>query len=230
MTPPDLPLSAAERRRVDTDALGIGVAVGAYGVSFGAVAVAAGLTAAQACALSLFAFTGGSQFALVAVLGAGGGAAAGVASALLLGSRNTLYAVRLAGLLGPRRRALSAVLVIDESAAMAVAQPTPAAARRAFFATGLAVYVLWNVATLVGALGAAALGDPRDLGLDAAVPAAFLALLAPRLRGRRPVAVAVAAVLVTLAVVPWTPAGVPVLLAALVAVPGALLRRSRGAA
>ena len=230
MTQPDLPLSAAERRRVDADALGIGVAVGAYGVSFGAVAVAAGLTAAQACALSLFAFTGGSQFALVAVLGAGGGAAAGVASALLLGSRNTLYAVRLAGLLGPRRRALSAVLVIDESAAMAVAQPTPAAARRAFFATGLAVYVLWNAATLVGALGAAALGDPRDLGLDAAVPAAFLALLAPRLRGRRPRAVAVAAALVTLAVVPWTPAGVPVLLAALVAVPGALLQRSRRAA
>jgi predicted branched-subunit amino acid permease len=229
VTPSDLPLSAADRRRVDRDAVGVGIAVGAYGVSFGAVAIAAGLTPAQTCALSLFAFTGASQFALVAVLGAGGGAAAGVASALLLGTRNTLYGVRLAGLVTPRRRALSAVLVIDESAAMAGAQPTPAAARRAFFATGLAVYVLWNAATLVGAVGAAALGDPRDLGLDAAVPAAFLALLTPRLRGRRPVTVTAAAVLVTLAVVPWTPAGLPVLLAALVAVPGALLRRRRAA-
>ena len=212
---------------MDRDAVGIGVAVGAYGLSFGAVATAAGLSVAQACVLSLLAFTGGSQFALVAVLGAGGSPAAGVASALLLGSRNTLYAVRLTGLLGPGRRALTAVLVIDESAAMALAQDGRAAARRAFFSTGLAVYVLWNAATLVGAVGAAALGDPRNLGLDAAVPAAFLALLWPRLRGRRPLAVAVAAAAVTLAVAPAVPAGLPVLVAALVAVPGALLRRAR---
>jgi predicted branched-subunit amino acid permease len=219
-------LAPAVRRRIDRDAAGIGIAVGAYGLSFGAVATAAGLTVAQACALSLFAFTGGSQFALVAVLGAGGGAVAGVASALLLASRNTLYAVRLAPLLGRRRRALSAQLVIDESTAMTVAQESDAAARRAFWATGVAVYVLWNVATLLGAAGAAVLGDPRDLGLDAAIPAAFLALLAPRLRERRAVVVAGAAALLTVAVVPALPIGLPVLLAGLVAVPGALLRRS----
>ncbi len=225
--PADRPLPPAERRRIDRDALGVGIAVGAYGASFGAVATAAGLSVPQACALSLLAFTGGSQFALVAVLGGGGSAAAGVGSALLLGSRNTLYAVRLAGLLGRRRRAVTAMLVIDESTAMAVAQPGPATGRRAFFATGLAVYVLWNGATLLGALGAAALGDPRDLGLDAAIPAAFLALLAPRLRGARPAVVAVTAGLLTLAVVPWLPVGLPVLLAGLAAVPLGLASGAR---
>ncbi len=208
------------RRAVYRDAASIGVAVGAYGVSFGAVAVAAGLSVPQACALSLLAFTGASQFALVGVLGAGGGALAGTATALLLGSRNTLYALRLATLLGVRggRRLLGAHLVIDETTAMALARADPAESRLAFWATGAAVYTCWNAATLIGALGARYVGDPRTLGLDAAFPAAFLALLAPRLRSARPVAVAAVATGVAVVAVPFVPAGVPVLLAALVAV------------
>ena len=219
------PVDQAARRAVVRDAVGIGVAVGAYGLSFGAAAITAGLSTAQASALSLLVFTGASQFALVGVLGAGGSVVAAVAGALLLGSRNTLYAVRLSSLLplrGPRR-VLAAQLTIDESTGMATAAP-PRLAGLAFWATGLSVYVLWNLATLLGAVGAARLGDPAVLGLDAAVPAAFLALLAPQVRARQTLAVAVAGALVALVAVPLTPAGVPVLLAGLAVVP-LLVRR-----
>ena len=213
------------RAAVRRDALGVGIAVGAYGLSFGAAAVTAGLSTAQACALSLLVFTGASQFALVGVLGAGGSAVAAVAGALLLGSRNTLYALRLSTLVPTRgpRRLVAAQLTIDESTAMATAAP-PGLAPLGFWATGLAVYVLWNLATLLGALGAARLGDPAALGLDAAVPAAFLALLASKLRTGTAARVAVAGALLTLVAVPLTPAGVPVLLAGLAVVP-LLLRR-----
>ena len=207
------------------DALGIGVAVGAYGLSFGAAAVTAGLSALQACVLSLLLFTGASQFALVGVLGAGGSALAAVAGALLLGTRNTLYAVRLASLVPVRgvRRAVAAQLTIDESTGMATAAPS-GLAPTAFWATGASVYVLWNLATLLGAIGAARLGDPARLGLDAAVPAAFLALLAPQVRTRPLLAAGLAGALVAAAAVPFTPPGVPVLLAGLVVLP-LLVRR-----
>jgi len=210
------------------DAVGIGVAVGAYGLSFGAAAVTAGLSTAQACALSLLLFTGASQFALVGVLGSGGGAVAGIAGALLLGSRNTLYAVRLGTLLPVRgpRRLLAAQLTIDETAGMATAAPRGLAGT-AFWATGASVYVMWNLATLLGALGAARLGDPAALGLDAAVPAAFLALLALQVRARDTLAVAVAGALLAAAAIPLTPPGVPVLLAALAVVPLLARRSSR---
>ena len=207
------------------NALAIGVAVGAYAISFGAVAVAAGLTVAQACATSLLLFTGASQFALVGVLGAGGSAVTGVLSALLLGTRNTLYAVRLADLLrlhGPLR-VLAAQLTIDESTAMATGAPE-GLERTAFWATGASVYVLWNLGTLLGALGATSLGRPETFGLDAAVPAAFLALLAPRLRERQGLRIAVAGGLLALAAVPLVRPGVPVLIAGLAVVP-LLVRR-----
>jgi predicted branched-subunit amino acid permease len=202
------------------NAAGIGVAVGAYGLSFGAAAVAAGLSTLQACALSLLMFTGASQFAAVGVLGAGGSAVAAVASALLLGTRNALYAVRLSSLVPNRgpRRLLAAQLTLDESTGMATGAP-PALAATAFWATGASVYVLWNLATLLGALGAARLSDPGVLGLDAAVPAAFLALLWPQLRDRRLVAVALGGALLALVAVPLTPPGVPVLLAGLAVLP-----------
>jgi predicted branched-subunit amino acid permease len=159
------------------------------------------------------------------VLGAGGSAVAAVASALLLGTRNTLYAVRLSTLVPERgaRRVLAAQLTIDESTAMATAAPGGLAAT-GFWATGASVYVLWNLATLLGALGAARLGDPGVLGLDAAVPAAFLALLWPQLRDRRRIGVAVAGAALALAAVPVAPAGVPVLLASLAVLP-LLVRR-----
>lgn len=221
------PPTDQQRRGVLRDALGIGVAVGAYGLSFGAAGITAGLSTLQTCALSLLLFTGASQFALVGVLGAGGSAVAAVASALLLGTRNTLYAVRLSSLLPQTgsRRLVAAQLTIDESTGMATAAP-PGLAATGFWATGASVYVLWNLATLLGALGAARLGDPGVLGLDAAVPAAFLALLWPQLRDRGRIGVALAGGLIALVAVPLTPAGVPVLLAGLAIVP-LLAGRSR---
>jgi predicted branched-subunit amino acid permease len=207
------------------NAVGLGLAVGAYGFSFGAVASAAGLSVVQACATSLLMFTGASQFALVGVLGAGGSPAAGVAGALLLGSRNSLYAVRLAELLRIRwpQRIVAAQLTIDESTAMATGAP-PGLERAAFWATGATIYLLWNLSTLLGAAGAAQLGDPGQLGLDAVAPAAFLALLAPRLREREGLRIAVAGALLALLAVPLVPSGVPVLIAGLAVVP-VLVRR-----
>ena len=180
----------------------------------------------QACALSLLVFTGASQFALVGVLGAGGGAVPAVLGGLLLGTRNTLYAVRLADLLrlrGPRRL-LAAHVTIDESTAMAVAAP-PGLAGLAFWATGASVFVLWNLATLLGALGAGVV-DVRALGLDAAVGAAFLGLLALQVKDRTAVAVAAGGAALAVLAVPLAPPGVPVLLAALAVVPVLLRSRS----
>lgn len=193
------------------------MAVGTYGLSFGAAATAAGLSVAQTCALSLLVFTGASQFALVGVLGAGGSLVAGVASALLLGSRNALYAVRLADLVPLRglRRLVAAQVTIDESTAVATTAPESLAAT-GFWATALSVYVLWNLATLLGALGAATV-DTHALGLDAAVGAAFLGLLWPRLREAPRVAAGGA--LLAVVAVPLTPPGVPVLVAALAVLP-----------
>jgi len=216
-----------ERAAVLRAAFGVGLATGAYGISFGAISVAAGLSVAQTCALSLLMFTGGSQFALVGVLGVGGAPLAAGATAAMLGTRNAFYGLRLAELLKVRgiRRAVAAQLVIDESTAVAVGQASPRAARLGFWATGIAVFVCWNLATALGAVGAGALRDPRDLGLDAAAPAAFLALLAPRMRSAQPWAVGLVAALVALASVPYVPVGVPVLLAALVALVGLFSRR-----
>jgi predicted branched-subunit amino acid permease len=209
-----------QRRKVLRDATGIGLAVGAYGLSYGALATASGLSVLQTCALSVLTFTGGSQFALVGVLGSGGSAASGVATALLLGSRNTLYGLRLAPTLqvSGARRAVAAHLTIDETTAMAVGQDDDQSARLAFWATGLAVFVFWNVATLLGAVGAAALGDPKALGLDAAVGAAFLALLWPRLRDRGAWVVALLGASVALALTPLVSPGLPILAAGVVAV------------
>lgn len=212
------------------DGLGVGLAVGAYGVAFGAAGVSAHLSILQTALLSLLAFTGGSQFAVVGVIAGGGGVLSAVSSGLLLGARNTLYAMRMAPLLrvrGPRRW-VAAMGTIDESTAMAVAQPDAALARVGFWWTAGAVYVFWNAFTLVGAAGAHAVGDPQRFGLDAVVPAAFLALLAPRLRNglieRR---VALGAAAIALVLIPLTPPGVPVLASAAALVLGSRPGRDR---
>lgn len=204
--------------------MAVAVAVAVYGMSFGAIAVGEGLHVGHAAVLSAFAFTGASQFALVGVLGAGGTAAGAVAVALLLGARNLLYAVRMTPLMRWRgaARLLGAHLTIDETTAMATARSDPREMRLAFWATGAALWTLWNLSTVIGALTGAALGDPERLGLDVAFPAAFLALLAPQLTTMRARLTAVAAVVVTLATVPIAPVGVPVLVAALTVVPAGL--------
>ncbi|MFE0628694.1 AzlC family ABC transporter permease [Streptomyces sp. NPDC058864] len=213
------PPSAKPRSAVVRDALGVGVAVGLSGFAFGVTSAGAGLSLLQTCALSLLVFTGASQFALVGALGAGGSPLAAAAGAFFLGVRNAFYGLRLSGLLRLPRgvRPFAAQWVIDETSAVALAQPDRASARLGFTVTGASLYVLWNLTTFLGALGAAALGDPADWGLDAAGPAVFLALLAPMLRGRRERATAALAVPLALVCLPLLPAGVPVLVAALAA-------------
>jgi len=172
-------------------------------------------------------FTGASQFALVGVVGGGGSIWAGTVAAALLGSRNALYGLRLSSILGVRgsRRALASQFVIDETTAMAIARDDPRSARYAFWATGVALFVFWNTGTLIGALATQAISDPKVFGLDAAPPAAFLALLAPRLRAREPLAIALAAAVVAIAVLPFVPPGVPLLIVALLVSVFGWLRR-----
>jgi predicted branched-subunit amino acid permease len=211
--------SGRPRAAVIRDALGVGIAVGLSGFAFGVTSAGAGLGVAQTCALSLLVFTGASQFALVGALGAGGSPLAAAAGAFFLGVRNAFYGLRLSGLLrlSPAVRPLAAHWVIDETSAVALAQPDRASARLGFTVTGMSLYALWNLTTLLGALGASALGDPGAWGLDAAGPAVFLALLAPMVRGRQERAAAGLAVFLGLVCLPLLPAGVPVLVAALAA-------------
>ena len=214
-------LGVDERRRVLRQALSVALATGAYGISVGALSVAAGLSVWQACVLSLVMFTGGSQFAFVGIIGAGGVAAApaGIAAASMLGVRNGLYGLELQRRLGVHgwRTAAAAHLTIDESTAVSVTQGDARASRLGFWVTGLGVFVLWNLATLLGALVGHALVDPRTYGLDAAACAAFIALLWPRLRDRETIAIAAAGAVIAVAFLPTLPAGVSVVLAALAA-------------
>jgi predicted branched-subunit amino acid permease len=214
--------AAGEGRRAARHGLGVALATSAYGISFGALSVAAGLDVWQTCALSLLMFTGGSQFAFVGVIGAGGlaSAPAAIASAALLGVRNAAYGMRMSPVIGTgfAKRAAAAHFTIDESTAVSLAQRTRHARLVGFWVTGVAIYVGWGLSTVAGALLGDVLGDPKAYGLDAAAAAAFLALLWPRLRQRQPIAVGVAAAIVATILTPVLMPGLPVLLAAVVAI------------
>jgi 4-azaleucine resistance transporter AzlC len=204
-------------KAVVSASLALGVAVGLIAVSYGVLAVANGLSVAQTCAMSVLVFTGASQFAFVGVIATGGSAAAAVGSGLLLAARNGVYGLALAPVLqGPLgRRLLAAQFVIDESTAMATAQPDRPSQVRAFWWSGLSIFVCWNLGTVIGALAGGALSDPAALGLDAAFPAGFVVLIGPHLRskaGRQAAALAAVVVLVT---TPFLRPGVPILVAAL---------------
>ncbi|HBO54395.1 AzlC family ABC transporter permease [Janibacter terrae] len=208
--------------------LSIGIASGTYGISFGALSIAAGLDLWQTMALSLLLFTGGSQFALVGIIGSGGNPVTAVATSTLLGIRNGLYGLQLARILRLTgwRRVTAAQLTIDESTAISLAQSTPEGRRAGFWAGGTGVFVFWNLSTLLGALLGNALGDPRVWGLDAAAAAAFVALIWPRLQDRTGRVTAALAAAIALVMLVPTPAGVPVLLAAIAAVVVGLLDRT----
>lgn len=203
-------------------ALAVGLAAAAYGVSYGALAVAAGLDIWQTCVMSLLMFTGGSQFALIGVL-ASGGTSAGVtaiASAAVLGIRNGIYGARMSPIIGGRwwMRLAAAHVTIDETTAVALAQPDRRTQLIGFWTTAAAVFVGWNLTTLIGALIGDALGDPRQWGLDAAAAAAFLGLLWPRLKQRQAIAVAAAAAAIAVVATPVLMPGLPVLAAGVAAI------------
>jgi predicted branched-subunit amino acid permease len=202
-------------RATVTQSLSVSFTVGLYGTAFGAAAVAAGFSILQTCLLSLLTFSGASQFAVVGVMGAGGSALSGIATASLLGIRNGLYGLRMAPLLQVRgfKRAIAAQITIDESTGVAIGQEERGAdaMKQGFWLTGFGVYFFWNLFTLAGALGAQAMGDPSAWGLDAAVPAAFLGLVWPRLNGKFERALAASAVLLSIALTPFLSAGLPII-------------------
>jgi branched chain amino acid efflux pump len=217
-----------ERGLIFRAAIGIGLYAMAFGASFGAISVGSGLTVGQTMVLSLVMFTGASQFAFVGVAASGGSPFAAVPAALLLGVRNAFYGVPVSEIVHPRglARLCTAHFVIDETTAMAISQTTPRAKRYAFWATGLILFSLWQLGSLAGALVGRAV-NPADIGLDAAAPAVFLALLLPMLRRPEARWVALGGALVALALVPIAPPGVPVLASAIVALIGGLLRTRR---
>jgi 4-azaleucine resistance transporter AzlC len=217
--------SDAELRSVVTASITLGLATGVFAISFGVGAVSTGASIAQTCTMSLLVFTGASQFSLVSVLGAGGSAASALAGAGLLAVRNGVYGLSMAPHLfdrgGPEgarhtlgRRLLAAQLVLDETTAMATAQQDLFHRRAAFWITGFSVYFFWNLGTLVGALAGSAI-DPKTFGLDAAFPAAFVAMLWPSLRDERARLAAGLGAVICLVLIPFVPVGIPVLCSAL---------------
>ena len=208
-------------KRVLSTSISVGLATGLYGISFGALAAVAGLDLLSIMLLSILMFSGGSQFAFIGVIAAGGAPVSAITSAWLLGVRNGFYAMRLNSVLAPRglMKVVSAQLSIDESNGVSAAQEDLKSQRVGFWATGIAVFVFWNLATLLGALAGDFLGSAETWGLDAAAAAAFLGLVWPRLKDNK--VLALAAALVAIVGSLFLPAGVPVLLTVLVAlIPG----------
>jgi predicted branched-subunit amino acid permease len=200
--------------------------VGAYGVAFGAAAVANGFSVLQSCLLSLLTFSGASQFAVIGVMGSGVSALSAIATASLLGSRNGLYGVLMAPILKVRglKRIVAAHITIDESTGVSLSQEPRGlqAMREGFWLTGFGVFIFWNLFTLAGAIGAKAMGDPSAWGLDAAVPAAFLGLVWPRLKSSTDKSLAIVAAVFAVATTPFLPAGLPIIGTALLAVAAGL--------
>ena len=209
-----------KKNQVDRTALSVAFTVGLYGAAFGAAGVTAGFSILQSCLLSLLLFSGASQFAVVGIMGAGGAAVSAIATATLLGFRNTLYGLQMAPILKVKgfKRVLAAQITIDESTAVATLQDNDVDRKRGFYLTGIGVYVFWNLFTFLGALGASAIGDPSVWGLDAAVPAAFLGLIWPRLKNKVQFLVSGIAIAWALLLTPVSPAGIPIIATVLLAI------------
>ena len=209
-------------RATAAQSLSVSLTVGAYGLAFGAASVAAGFSVLQSCLLSLLTFSGASQFAVVGVIGSGGSALSGITTAGLLGIRNMLYGLRMAPIIKSKglMKIIAAQITIDESTGVALSQERlgQREMRQGFWLTGFGVYLFWNLFTLAGALGAEAMGNPAVWGLDAAVPAAFLGLLWPRLERKSDRVLALCAIALSLTLTPFVAAGVPIISTALLAV------------
>ena len=203
-------------RPVVVTSVTLGLAVGVFSILFGVGAVAAGASIPQTCAMSLLVFTGASQFSAIAVIASGGSLGSALGGALILAARNGVFGLTMSRRLTGRlpTRLLAAHLVLDESTAMSTAQTDPELQRAAFWITGASIYVFWNLGTLVGALAGNAI-DPRKFGLDAAIPAAFVAVLWPNLRTRHGRQAMALGALLCLASTPFVPIGLPVLIASL---------------
>ena len=193
----------------------IAVAAFAFALSFGVLARASGIGSVEAIVMSATTFAGSAQFAVASILGAAGGVASAIAAATLLNARYAPISVSVAPVFvgGRLRRLLESQLIVDESWALS-RRTDGRYDRRLLVGAGLVLYACWVGGTVIGALAGDALGDPASLGLDAAFPALFLAILVPQVRSRRALAAAVLGGTIALALVPVAPAGVPIVAAA----------------
>lgn len=211
-----------ELRQGAVTAVPLAIAVGLFGVSFGVLSASSGgLGALPAIVMSASTFAGSAQFAAASIIAGGGQPIAAIAAALLLNARYLPIGVSVAPYLpgGVLRRFVQAQLVVDESWAIASRGEGRFDPHR-LVGAGAVLWMAWVVGTIIGVVGGEALGDPAALGLDAAFPALFLALLVPQLRDRRAVVAAVMGAGIALALVPVTPAGVPIIAAAAAALIG----------
>ena len=217
-------------RRGMRDGMPFAIASAVLAVSFGVVALEAGFSEVATIVMSMIVYAGSAQFAAVAILSAGGSAAAAVAAGALTNSRflpmGIAFGPSLPG--GPVRRALEGQPVVDTSWAMAL-RPDGTFDRIYLFGHSFVQYVGWSTGTAVGVLGGGLIGDPHDYGLDAIFPAFFVAVLVGELRDRQGIAVAIAGGLIALALVSFTPAGIPVLASSLAALAGLHPRMARPA-
>jgi 4-azaleucine resistance transporter AzlC len=206
----------------------IAVATGIVGVSFGAIAVTAGIPSWLAILMSLLVSSGGSQFVFMGVVAAGGAPFAAVVAGLVLNARHLPFGLAVADLLGSRlpARLFGSHIMFDESVAFALAHRENGRAKVAYWTAGIVLYLCWNIGSLVGVLVGTSMGDPAMFGVDAAFPAGILALLLPTLRDAESRRVALLAAIVALAATPYLPPGGPVLVA-LLGLLGALVPHRR---
>jgi 4-azaleucine resistance transporter AzlC len=190
----------------------IGVASFAFALSFGVLARAAGMGSAAPIVMSATTFGGSAQFAVASVLDAGGAAAAAIVAAAMLNARYIPIGISVASSFeGPAwRRLLQAQLIVDESWAVALKRRGGFDVR-VLLGAGALLYVTWMSGTVVGVLIGNAIGDADKLGLDAAFPALFLALLVPQIKGRLELEAALLGGGIALVLIPFTPAGVPII-------------------
>lgn len=208
---------APDAKRFVSASLMIGVAFIVFGISFGVLAVSAGASVAQACAMSLLIFTGASQMSAVSVIASGGTMASAFGGAVLLSGRNAVYGLALSPVLKNAKlssRLLGAQWVIDETTALVSAETDPAIRRTAFWISGIILYASWNIGTLIGALVGSSI-NPSDFGLDAAFPVMFTAMLAPHLRTKNGKKAALVGAIAAVALAPFMPIGLPILVSAL---------------
>lgn len=206
---------AANRREILSAVVTMSAAVAVIGFVFGVGAVSAGATVLQACVMSLLVFTGASQFSAVSVVASGGTTGAALGGAMVLAARNTVYGLAMSRYIGGSlpRRLVAAQFTIDETTAMAMAQERVEEKRYAFWATGVTLYLCWNLGGLIGAVVGGSI-DPETYGLDVAFPAAYVAMVLPHLRHRRGLIAGVLGAAICVVLVPFTPVGVPILCAA----------------
>ena len=203
----------------------VAVAAVAFAVSFGVLARAAGMGWAAPMVMSATTFAGSAQLAVTSVLGNAGSAAAAIAAAVMLNARYAPIGISIASVFrgSASRRLLESQLIVDETWAMTLRR-RDGFDLQVFLGAGVVLYLCWNAGTALGLLLGDVIGDPGELGLDAAFAALFLALLVPQLHERREVAAALLGGGIALVLVPFAPAGIPIIAGAA----GALVGWNRG--